>query len=171
MTFVLGIDPGLSGALVVTNGADKIAVWEMPVSNYGKEKEVSFQKTILLLKRIKAEFGFLHTYLERAMPLAMGSKHAFNYGRGFQTLILALEITKFPTTLVEPQKWAKEMHQGISQDLKPKAKSLIAVQRLYPRLIKGLPVKKTGSIHDGYLDALLIAGFGLRRLGHSLDFY
>jgi hypothetical protein len=59
------------------------------------------------------------------------------------------------------------MHEGVSSDLKPKAKSLIAAKRLYASLYAKLPKKPKGGDHDGYIDALLIAGYGLRRLGKT----
>ncbi len=50
------------------------------------------------------------------------------------------------------------------KDLLPKAKSLIAVKRLFPKLVKQLPRDRKGNLLDGPVDALLIAGYGLRRL-------
>jgi hypothetical protein len=93
----------------------------------------------------------------------MGTKGAFNYGRGFAAIEIVLQDGDFPYTLVEPQKWAKVMHAGIGKDLKPKAKSAIAVARLFPKLSKLCTFDKAGKPHDGAIDALLIAGYGLRQ--------
>ena len=55
------------------------------------------------------------------------------------------------------------MHEGLSTDLRPKAKSMMAVKRLYPHLVKILPTNTKGALQDGPIDALLIAGYGIRR--------
>ncbi len=158
---ILGIDPGLSGAFVLTDGKS-LRWWPMPVDSNGKDRLVSFNEVLKILDVMKQHHAF-HVALERALPMAMGSKHAFNYGRGFAALEIAIDLLKLPVTYVEPQKWAKEMHSGISVDLKPKAKSLIAAKRLFPHLVAVLPVGKQGKVNEGPLDALLIAAYGLRK--------
>ncbi len=162
----LGVDPGISGAFVLTDGCT-LRHWAMPIVASGKEKLIDFGKVFSLLVAIQKneERDSVHVFLERAIPFAMSSKGAFTYGRGFEALVIALGLLKFPVTHVEPARWAKEMHEGISVDMKPKAKSLIAVRRLYPALVASLPTKPKGGLHDGPIDALLIAGYGLRRLG------
>lgn len=163
---VLGIDPGHGGSFVLTDGGRYIRIWKMPLLIAGKEKSVSYVQVFDILHWVWSERGLVQIFLERAMPMAMGSKHAFNYGRDFQTLCLAIQETGMPMTMVEPAKWTKEMHEGTSADLKAKARSLIAVQRLYPHLVGQLPRQpKKGTLMDGPVDALLIAGYGLRRLG------
>lgn len=161
---VLGIDPGINGAFVVTDG-HVLESHAMPIVVAGKEKLIHFAGVQELLLLVHKRHGHIHVFLERAVPMAMGSKGAFTYGRGFEALVIALGLAGFPITHVEPARWAKEMHEGISADLKPKARSLIAVKRLYPRLVGSLPKRPKGGLHDGPIDALLIAGYGLRKLG------
>lgn len=168
-TSVIGIDPGITGAIVVTNGLDLVS-WPIPVIRNGKQTEIDFQELIVRLDEIEKAFGKLQAFLERAVPMAMGSKSAFSYGRGFQAILDALAVVEGAFTMVEPQVWTKEMHQGISQSLKPKARSLIAVRRLFPRLVGLLPVKpKSKVLLDGPVDALLIAGYGLRRVRPEVE--
>jgi len=159
---VIAIDPGISGAFVLTDGKT-IETWPMPVIVTGKDKAIFFSGVFELLSTVQKKHGSLHVFLERAVPMAQGSKSAFNYGRGFEALVIAIELLKLPMTLIEPSKWTKEMHEGISADLKPKVRSLIAVKRLYPHLVKSLPKKPKGGLHDGPIDALLIAGYALRK--------
>jgi hypothetical protein len=158
---VLAIDPGINGAFVLTDGKGFFKYWPMPVTLDGKDKSVNFKGVLEILKKV----GTVHVYLERAMPMAQGMKSAFSYGRGFEALVIAISMSGLSVTYVEPAKWTKEMHEGISADLKPKAKSLIAVQRLFPKLVMYLPKKPKGGLHDGPIDALLIAGWALRKLG------
>jgi hypothetical protein len=170
----LGIDPGIAGAFVLTNGA-MLETWLMPITVNGKDKQINFDKVHEILWKILEEHPDTHVYLERAVSFGMGTKAAFNYGYGFACIVIALELHKMTYTLVEPGKWTKEMHEGISGDLKPKVKSGMAVKRLYPKLVAMLPTK--AGMHDGLIDALLIAGYGLRKNGtvskpdDELDFF
>lgn len=158
---VLGIDPGNEGALVWTDGVSYMAAVKMPVEKIGKETKLVLSELLHLLKIRNPD----HIFLERAMPFAMGSKHAFNYGIHFGLVYYLVEQTGIPFTLVEPAKWTKVMHAGIHDDMKPKAKSIVAVKRLFPKFVKGIPVTpKSKKMHDGVVDALLIAGYGLRQL-------
>ena len=159
---VLAIDPGLKGAFVLFDGKD-FKWWPMPTVEIGKDKFVEFDGVHELLWELSDGNTDLECFLERAVSFGMGTKGAFNYGRGFAAVEIAIELLKMPVTYVEPGKWAKEMHQGISSDIKPKAKSLIAVKRLYPKLVDQLPRDKKGKLLDGPVDALLIAAYGLKR--------
>lgn len=162
--FALGVDPGVNGAFVLTDGK-RLTTWPMPTETDGKNKTVSYKGLVKLVAAIVQLRRKPHVFLERAIPMAQGAKSAFSYGRGFEALSIALEVAGFSTTLVDPHKWTKEMHEGISADLRPKAKSLIAVKRLYPQLVGLLPKRPKGGLEDGPVDALLLAGYGLRRLG------
>lgn len=159
---VIAIDPGLKGAMVLTDCREFLSIRNMPLV-IGR-REIHYQ----ILREILQGFGAeeFPVVLERAIPMAMGSAGAFTYGRGYERIIRAVEVagcSPRDIVIVEPAKWTKEMHQGISKDLKPKAKSLVAVHRLYPNLVKYLPRKKNGELMDGPVDALLLAGYGLRR--------
>lgn len=167
MKWVIGIDPGFSGALVITNG-QKAGLAKMPLLVNGKDREIDWRG----LKQVLEDFGrmdkktlpFPHIFLERAVSFGMGTKSAFNYGRGFGMIELVLQDCDYPYTLVEPQKWTKLMHAGVRKDLKPKAKSMIAARRLFPKILPFCTFDKKGKPHDGAIDALLIAGYGLRQI-------
>lgn len=161
MKTIIGVDPGLAGAFVVLGPEPKQFRYEsMPVVKMGKDKDIRFQDVRDFFSYFTDEDA--HAFLERAVPFAMGTRSAFNYGRGFNMIENALYLADIPVTYVEPMKWAKVMHAGISEDLKPKVKSQMAVRRLYPQLVKQIPATKTGKLDEGVVDALLIAGYGLR---------
>lgn len=174
---VIGIDPGITGGLVLTDGLEFLKAYQLPIEVEGKEKRVSFRLLQGLLRKIEVDLRgkILPVFLERAVSFGMGTKAAFNYGRGFEATVLAVTETDLPLTLVEPGKWTKVMHQGISGNLKPKVKSGIAVKRLFPKLVGKLPANTKGKVLDGPMDALLIAGYGLRMVGQDAadpgDFY
>lgn len=173
---VVGIDPGNEGAFVVTDGVELIEVFMMPKS---VERILAFADVMDILVSIRNTYQPAGVFLERALPMAMGSGGAFTYGRNFQTLVVAIGLSFIPMVMVEPSKWTKLMHQGINSKLKPKAKSEIAVKRLFPRLAQVMPKRpKKGDLLDGPVDALLIAAYGLRTLSEYVievdqigDFY
>lgn len=133
----------------------------MPLKIAGKEKLTDFKAVYDWLAQLERS---THVFLERAVSFGLGTKSAFDYGRSFEAIVIALEQLELTVTYVEPAKWTKEMHEGIHTDLKGKAKSLIAAKRLYPHLVGLLPTKPKGGVHDGFIDALLIAGYGLRKV-------
>lgn len=169
--FVIGIDPGQKGAIALTNGVDFLRIFQMPLMHGTKQIHFTVLRNLL-----KDHLGVMSNpvILERAIPMAQGSKGAFTSGVGYERIVRAIDASGLAwrdILVVEPSKWTKEMHQGISKDLKPKAKSLLAVKRLFPKLIRYLPKDKKGDLMDGPVDALLIAGYGLRKLGSERENY
>jgi crossover junction endodeoxyribonuclease RuvC len=157
---ILGIDPGLNGGLVFLQGEGKaIDGRVMPVIG-GRIDAWALDVTF----RDVARRGGVRAFLEMASSRPkQGVSSVFKFGEGFGLLQGLLVAHQIPFTLVTPQKWTKEMHQGIGGEMDPKKKSLIAVQRLFP----GVDLRKSERCrvpHDGLVDALLIAEFG-RRLG------
>ena len=152
---ILAIDPGQKGAFVLLDGK-KFLSWVMPL---GEDKRVDFEKVLEIFSEAGDD---VHVFLERAYGGQMGATAAFNYGRDFAALELAIKLCELPVTYIEATKWTKKIHEGISSDLKPKAKSIIAVKRLLPHLVKEIPVTpKSKAMHEGILDALLIAHYGV----------
>jgi hypothetical protein len=161
---VLGIDPGLNGAIVLLDDAGGLQNFLMPLTVEGKNKSLDFEALQKNFQGIPA--SGCHVFLERAVAFGMGLTGAFSYGRGFGFIEIAIKLAGLPVTQVSPKEWTKEMHQGISADLKPKVKSQIAVERLFPQFVSAIPRAK-GKMHEGIVDALLIAGYGLRKLGQK----
>jgi len=160
----MAIDPGNKGAICLAsaiNGKiEKVSFQEMPLSEEG----INYFKVKELIGLLAPE----HIFLERALPMAMGAKHAFNYGRGFAALEIAISEAGKPVTYVEPSKWHKAILDGIDTRLKPKERSLIGVKRLFPRIWITIPATpKSKRPHDGMVDALLIAEYGRRKMGSS----
>lgn len=164
---VIGIDPGLEGYFfrMSDNQDERFQMAPMPVKG-GKKKEIDFDGVCALLEEMVLP-GECHVYLERSIGFNMGTQAAFNYGRGFAAIEIAIKLHAVPVTYVEPRKWTKEIFEGIDSRLKPKEQSQIAVERLFPTLASGLPKKKNGRYHEGAVDALLIAGYGLRKAGKT----
>lgn len=170
---VLAIDPGQNGALVLYNGAQVLKCWLMPLKDK-KTKDVDFDRVHEILWEVLDEHGKIDVFLEKAVSFGMGTKGAFNYGRGFAALEIAIKLSEHRLHYIEPSRWTKTMHHGISKDLKPKVKSLTALHLNHKPLVKALPTDKKGQILDGPVDALLIAIFGLTQINsiqEELDFF
>lgn len=168
---IISIDPGQAGAFVFLKGVG-MRFELMPLKLDGT-KDVDFEQVMGLLQPYRA-LNPARVFLERVSAFGMGTTAALNYGRGFAALEIAIALSGLSVTYIEPSKWAKVMHEGIAKDLKPKAKSQIAVERLFPQYLKDIPQSKKGKYHEGVVDALLIAGYGARisgleQKGLSLD--
>lgn len=153
---ILGIDPGKTGGFVLLQESKLLNFAIMPLNSEG---EPCFDG----IRKILKDFNPDCIFLERAVSFGMGSKGAFNYGRGFAALEIATKLSGKSLTYVEPNKWTKEMFEGISKDLKTKVKSGIALERLFKSFVKRIPLK-AGKAHEGIVDALLIAAYGQRKL-------
>lgn len=157
----VAVDPGLNGAVVYL-GPSGFKFWTMPTNGDG----LAFGE----LQAIFNSFSGVPIFLERAVSFGMGTKSAFNYGRAFGFLEIAIKLSKNPVTYIEPGKWTKVIHAGISSDLKPKVKSLVAVDRLCAKYVDQIPkTPRTKKLHDGVVDALLMAVYGLRELGQERE--
>ena len=153
MKFIIGIDPGLSGAIAILDAqfGKIIQLEDMPVVIDKGKKKVSGAG----LKKIFSQYpatDVLMIYLERvsARP-GQGVVSMFNFGRSFGAVEAVVNFSGFPLTYVTPQSWkrscslikaSKDASRGRVLDLYPHAD----VQR-----------KKD----SGRADAILIARYGM----------
>lgn len=157
----VGIDPGQSGGLVLLGPAGNFLSKEvMPIDESGELNKQGLLD-VLVEWWLWNEF---HIFLERIVPFAMTAKSALTFGRQLGMLEQMFWEHKYPVTFVEANKWTKEMHKGIEQDLKPKVRSGIAVTRLFPG-VNLTGSEKAKKPHDGLVDAILIAEYGRRTTG------
>lgn len=146
--YVLGIDPGLSGGLVLLcMGGDVVDVCRMPSTPYD----------ILCCLRGYVSRGHVVCYMEKVgtgMP-GQSSKATATFARHNGHLEMALLALGVRTIEVTPSKWMKSFQLGRSSDYcktewKNRLKS--CAQQLFPRERVTLYVS----------DALLIAEYGRR---------
>jgi hypothetical protein len=160
----LGIDPGFNGAFVLTNGRD-FHFRKMPVFEELDKRSINFLQVRGVLIELDdiCRGAPVMVFLERALPFAMGSKSAFNYGRGYAAIENAIFDLDLLMREVEPARWTKAIYGGEKSDLKAKAKSRAVAEEYFPKVVSGFPIQR-GLPHDGLVDALLIAAYGLRVL-------
>jgi len=156
---IIGIDPGLSGAVAIIYNDRTIHLHDTPVmmttKKGGKSKNdyLPFQMAELL--RPFCGDPYVKVFIEdvHAMP-GQGSTSMFRFGYGcglWEGIIAALAL---PLTKVTPQAWKKEIMQG----KKDKNAARIRAQELYPCC-----VSQTARVKDdGRAEALLIAEYGKR---------
>lgn len=157
---VLGIDPGLSGALVILEPGTGAYVDHliMPTIKIGSKNRLNGAA----LKAWLDKQPFIeHAFLEQvnAMPskgTKMGAASAFTFGHSAGYIEGVISGANIPLTLVTPQKWKKQADLlGTDKD----AARSRAIQ-LYPG-VRVLDLKAKG---QAVADAILIARYGITHL-------
>jgi len=116
---VIGIDPGLSGAIAIINGTDSLTVFDMPtvtVERNGKAKrQVSATELAQILKTAKSDD--CHVFVEKVSAMAgQGVTSVFSFGRSFGMIEGILAALHMPVTYVAPATWVKAVHRGAGKD-------------------------------------------------------
>ena len=153
---LLGIDPGLSGALAGWNGTD-LKVYEIPtVKSSGRGNEVNWP--LLSEKWDELFFWADHVYLERvASRPGEGVSSAFKFGTVFGGLRAMAADRRLPLTLVTPNVWKK--HYGIQASKSGAVRRASELFPAYASLFHG----PKGGLRDGIAEAALIARYGYEK--------
>lgn len=169
---IIGIDPGISGGIVVLNDRREIVYRTvMPSVEVKKQNKIKHMLDISKLHKIILELKSLETqtycYLEKvnAMP-KQGVVSMFNFGYCFGAIEAIIIANSIPYNLITPQAWSKSLHQGLSKDIDPKDRSILVVKRLFPN-VNLLATSRSTKLHSGLVDSLLIAEYGLRTMNNE----
>lgn len=149
---IVGIDPGQTGGIAFLDHVTGGVLHLVPMMNCAEFAD--------LMDMAHPKYVFLEK--AHAMP-KQGVTSVFNYGHHAGQLEGVLVALGLVHELVTPQAWQKELHAGVKKDLAPKERSLIAAQRWFPR-VNLLATERSKKPHLGFIDALLIAEYGRRRL-------
>lgn len=118
MTTIIGIDPGVSGAVVMVSDSDKSQPWvlaeDMPTIEVRGRRHVDCHKLVRLLRS-----GFPYkpdmVVLEHVQGVqGTGATSAFSFGRSFGLIEGVVSALGYPLTLVRPQLWTKDL--ALSRD-------------------------------------------------------
>lgn len=157
--YVIGIDPGLSGAIAILSCVrpPEAVVHDMPVIAHSKSGFVKNAVDVEALARLLAPYSVVASsvaYLERvnAFP-GQGVGSMFSLGMSFWGAAGVLAGLGIPFTLVEPKEWKGSYRLDKDKEL---ARSL--AMRYYPGV--NLDRKKD----HNRAEALLIAGYGLAQV-------
>jgi len=153
---IIGIDPGLSGAIAVLKNNKVLNTFDMPVMSEGKKnkKQLNSAQLVKLLKdnidnENNEEISIVVEQVN-AMP-GQGVTSMFNFGQTFGAIKGICAAMGLPIFFVRPSKWKKYFELINSS----KDSSRTKVIEMYPLLSDALSKKKDVN----KADAILIARY------------
>lgn len=163
--YIMGIDPGVNGAIAVVNSKNYSEVLPIPNKKRGKtgnKKEVDakafyklFNFLYELAKNDCKHIKDISIYLENVHALPQsGGVQMFGMGQSLGVIKGVVACFDLELVLVTPQRWKK--YFALSRD---KNKSLELARELFPNNAHKLQLKKSADMAE----ALLIAQYGLEQ--------
>ena len=138
---IIGIDPGLSGAIAILENKKVLNIFDMPVMAEGKKnkRQLNSAQLVDLLKKIVTEKDEIYVVVEQvnAMP-GQGVTSIFNFGQTFGAIKGVCAALSLPIFFVRPSKWKKYFELINSS----KDASRTKVIEMYPMLSNQLAKKK-----------------------------
>ena len=151
---VIGIDPGLSGAIAVLQDNKVKEIFDVPVMPEGKKnkRQLNSAQLVKLLKDIISDSEEVLVVVENvsAMP-GQGVTSMFNFGQTFGAIKGICAALGLPIFFVRPAKWKKHFDLINSSKDASRTKAI----EMYPSLSDQLSKKKDVNKSD----AILIARF------------
>ncbi len=151
---ILGIDPGLSGAIAILEDKKVLGFFDMPVMAEGKKnkRQLNSAQLVNIIKDNVNENEEIAVVVEQvnAMP-GQGVTSMFNFGQTFGAIKGICAALNLPIFFVRPSKWKKHFELINSS----KDSSRTKVIEMYPSLSGQLTKKKDVNKSD----AILIARF------------
>ena len=151
---IIGIDPGLNGAIVIMENNKVLSVFDMPVMSEGKKnkRQLNSAQLVRIIKENTLANDDINVVVEQvnAMP-GQGVTSMFNFGQTFGAIKGVCAALELPIFFVRPAKWKKHFELiNASKD-----SSRTKVIEMYPTLSNDLAKKKDVNKSD----AILIARF------------
>lgn len=161
---IIGIDPGLSGAVAfIETASDVVVIQDTPVETVSRRRVylVASMGDLLEAHMQDSQFGTrrtdCHAFIEYQQTFpGMPPRSMFSIGYGYGLWVGLLAGMNIPYTIVKPPVWKRGVDLPKGSDKKA---SVARAQQLYPRESGRLPRGK-----DGRAEALLIAEYGRRSL-------
>ena len=152
---IIGIDPGLSGAIAILENNIVKNIFDIPVMSEGKKNKRQLNSALLLVSLLrenidKGEEIAVVVEQVNAMP-GQGVTSMFNFGQTFGALKGICAALELPIYFVRPSKWKKHFELINSSKDASRTKAI----EMYPNLSSQLAKKKDVNKSD----AILIARF------------
>ena len=151
---IIGIDPGLSGAIAILENNKVLNIFDMPVMSEGKKNKRQLNSALLvsLIRENISKSEEVAIVVERvnAMP-GQGVTSMFNFGQTFGAIKGICAALELPIFFVRPAKWKKHFELINSSKDSSRTKAI----EMYPKLSTQLAKKKDVNKSD----AILIARF------------
>ena len=107
---ILGIDPGLSGAIAILEDKKVVGIFEMPVMAEGKKnkRQLNSAQLVNIIKENIGNNDETAVVVEQvnAMP-GQGVTSMFNFGQTFGAIKGVCAALELPIFFVRPSKWKK----------------------------------------------------------------
>ena len=149
---VIGIDPGLSGAIAILEENKVLSLFDMPVMAEGKKnkRQLNSAQLVKLLSDYISDKDEVSVVVEQvnAMP-GQGVTSMFNFGQTFGAIKGICAALELPIFFVRPSKWKKHFELINSS----KDASRTKVIEMYPTLSDELSKKKDVNKSDAILIA------------------
>ena len=153
---IVGIDPGISGALCFFSNGNIIDVIDMPTMAEGKKnkKQVNGRQIFNEILNIKNAFegSKINVVVEQvsAMP-GQGVTSMFNFGQSFGVIKGICSAMELPIFYVRPAKWKKYFNLINAEKDASRTKVIV----MFPKISQKLSRKKD----NNKADAILIAKY------------
>ena len=150
--YIIGIDPGISGAMCFFNNGDIIDVIDMPFMAEGKKnkRQVNgsqiYNEIYNRIKDLKSKRVYVVIEHVTAMP-GQGVTSMFNFGQSFGVLKGICAAMRLPVYFVRPVKWKKYFNLLGSE----KDASRTKVIEIFPEISGKLSKKKDINRADAIL--------------------
>ncbi len=149
---ILGIDPGLSGAIAILENKKVLCIFDMPVMAEGKKnkRQLNSAQLVNIIRENTIDNEEIAVVVEQvnAMP-GQGVTSMFNFGQTFGAIKGVCAALGLPIFFVRPSKWKKYFELINSS----KDSSRTKVIEMYPSLSSQLSKKKDVNKSDAILIA------------------
>jgi crossover junction endodeoxyribonuclease RuvC len=145
---IAGIDPGITGALALTDGEGYLKIYPVPVAGTQPDYARWAQDWLPALRLAG------HVWIEKvaAMP-KQGVSSTFTFGERYGFILGLVAASGAPFSHVRPQEWKRRVGLVVKAD---KAASRIRASELFPQHTDNWQRAKD----DGRAEAALIAHYG-----------
>ena len=151
---IIGIDPGLSGAIAVLDNNKVLKIYDMPVMAEGKKnkRQLNSAQLVNIIKENIEKHEEINVVVEQvnAMP-GQGVTSMFNFGQTFGAIKGVCAALNLPIFFIRPSKWKKYFELINSSKDSSRTKAI----EMYPSIANQLSKKKDVNKSD----AILIARF------------
>ncbi len=150
---IIGIDPGISGAISIIEDKKILEVYDTPTMIDGKKNKRqinSAQVTNIIKERMKTDKEVIVIVEQvNAMP-GQGVTSMFNFGQSFGVIKGICAALSLPIYFVRPSKWKK--HFNLIKTNKDASRTKVI--EVYPEISSKLQRKKDSNRADAILIAL-----------------
>ena len=139
---IIGIDPGLSGAIAILDNNKVLKIYDMPVMSEGKKnkRQLNSAQLVNIIKENIKNYEEINVVVEQvnAMP-GQGVTSMFNFGQTFGAIKGVCAALNLPIFFIRPSKWKKYFELINSSKDSSRTKAI----EMYPSIANQLSKKKT----------------------------